>query len=96
MPTSRQIVWTTITSGCRHAFCHSNDLEKRLKGTNSDSAVFPSIGNVRCGSAGVPPSVKIYDGPTQKEGIVTIEVEPAAKGETKFDLEGVISVCREK
>jgi len=47
------------------------------------------------GSAWVPPSVKIYDGPTEKEGVVTLEVEPAAKGETKFDLEGVISVCRE-
>jgi hypothetical protein len=47
------------------------------------------------GSAWVPPTICIYDGPTQKEGIVTIEVEPAAKGETKFDLEGVISVCRE-
>jgi len=46
-------------------------------------------------SAWVPPTICIYDGPTQKEGVVTIEVEPAAKGETKFDLDGVISVCRE-
>jgi len=48
------------------------------------------------GSGWVHPGITIYDGPTQKEGVVTIEVEPAAKGETKVDLEGVISVRREK
>jgi hypothetical protein len=47
------------------------------------------------GSGWVPQKICIYDGPTQKEGVVTIEVEPAAKGETKFDFEGVISVRRE-
>jgi hypothetical protein len=31
----------------------------------------------------------------QKEGSISIEVEPAASGETKIDLEGVITVRRE-
>jgi hypothetical protein len=43
----------------------------------------------------VPTIVWIYDGAEQKEGSVTLEVKPAAAGETAVAFEGLMSVCRE-
>lgn len=42
-----------------------------------------------------PTVIWVYDGVEQKEGPVTIEVKPAAEGETAVAFEGVMSVCRE-
>lgn len=43
----------------------------------------------------VPAVIWVYDGAEQKEGFVTIDVTPAAAGETAVAFEGVICVCRD-
>ena len=40
----------------------------------------------------VPATIWVYEGPAPVEGAISVEVEPAASGDTKADLEGILVV----